>query len=176
MGCVVNVWTRTKSQGLGVLYWSCDTHPNLNTHTHTPMSSSSSLSSIDGSSKSIKMILESTYHLAASSWPSLEYSSHTVQWASWARVICHWFPPSSLSLPDSLAPSHCTQHKKLTSSYTLLMHMHNNPLFSCPLVISPSLSFSLSLSFLLYLLRRPLASYSSPIPEISSQVTVLWLQ
>lgn len=109
--------------------------------------------------------------------PSLGYSGHTVQWASRARVICHWFPPSSLSLPDSLAPSHCTQHKKLTSSYTLLMHMHNNPLFSCPLVISLFLYlFPLSLSFLLYLLRRPLASCSGPIPEISSQVTVLSLQ
>lgn len=67
--------------------------------------------------------------------PSLQYSSRTVQRASRARVIYHWFPASSLSPPDSLAPSHCTQHKKLTSSYTLLMHMHNNPLFCCPLVI-----------------------------------------
>lgn len=64
-------------------------------------------------------------------------------------------PLISLSLPDSLAPSHCTQHKKLTSSYTLLMHMHNTPLFSCPLVISLFLyllcflPFSSFISFLL---------------------------
>lgn len=160
-GCVVNVWIGTKSWGLGLLYWPCDTHPNLNTCPHLLLLFPPLLFLYWQPHKINKNDLgvHPPFGRIILEVPSLGYSSHTVQWASRAHVICHWFPPllpPSLPLPDSLAPSHCTQHKKLTSSYTLLMHMHNDPLFSCPLVISLSLYLSGSLFlFLLYLLRAP---------------------
>lgn len=160
-GCVVNVWTGTKTRGLGVLYWPCDTHPQPQ-HTLPTSSFFPLLYWRPLKINKNDLGVHPPFGCIILEVPSLGYSGHTVQWASRARVICHWFPPSScLSLPDSLAPSQCTQHKKLTSSYTLLMHRHNNPLFSCPLVISlflylfRFLSLSSFISSVLPALRAP---------------------
>lgn len=161
-----------QGQKAGVLYWPCDTHPNLETHTHTPSSFPPLILLYWRLFKINKNDLgvHPPFGCIILEVPSLEYSSHTVQWASRAHVICHWFPPSSHSLTDSLAPSHCTQHKKTNF---IIMYMHNNPLFSCPLVISlfHYLFHFLSPSSFISFVHSTLCS--GPTAELSSQVTVL---